>query len=334
MEGLGFRLRREAGLSMLTTEVVTTSAIEGELLNPDEVRSSIARRLGLETAGLPKAGRDVEAIVEVMLDATHRFAEPLTTERLFSWHAALFPTGRSGMTRINVGGWRQQAGEPMQVVSGPMGREKVHFQAPESTRVVDEMTRFLEWFNSKDPLDPVLKAGLAHLWFVTVHPFDDGNGPVARAMADMALARADGSSDRFYSMSAQLDAERKVYYEVLERTQRAGLDLTDWLIWFLACLDRALESAERSLSTVIHKARFWQQIGGHALNARQRGVVTRMLSGFEGFLTTSKYAKLAECSSDTALRDIQELLQLGILARNEGRARATSYRLADLQPQA
>jgi Fic family protein len=330
MEGLGFELRSEASLTMLTSDVVKSSAIEGEELDPDEVRSSIARRLGLDVAGLPKAGRDVEGVVEVMLDATRAFQEPLTEDRLFAWHTALFPTGRSGMTKIRVGGWRTAESGPMQVVSGPMGRETVHFEAPEAGRLKGEMKRFLDWFNGPAALDPVLKAGLAHLWFVTIHPFDDGNGRIARAIADMALARADGTKDRFYSMSSQIELERKAYYRNLELTQRGTLDVTLWLGWFLDCLDRAIRGAEQSLANVLHKARFWQLASRHPLNTRQSSVITSMLSGFEGFIATSKYAKLAKCSADTALRDLQELVRYGILVQNPGGGRSTSYRLTDL----
>jgi len=329
MEGLGFDLRSEANLTMLTGDVVKSSAIEGERLNPDEVRSSIARRLGLDVAGLPKAGRDVEGVVEMMLDATRNFELPLTQQRLFDWHASLFPTGRNAMGRITVGAWRTAASGPMQVVSGPIGREKVHFEAPQDDRLESEMSRFIEWFNAPAPIDPVLKAGIAHFWFVTIHPFEDGNGRTARAIADMALARADGTEDRFYSMSSQIEAERNDYYLKLESTQRGDVDITTWLAWFLACLGRAIEAADHTLSAVLNKARLWERINRRPVNDRQRLVINRMLNGFEGFLNTSKYAKLAKCSTDTALRDIQELLARGILIQNPGGGRSTSYRLAD-----
>ncbi|MBI1191524.1 MAG: DUF4172 domain-containing protein [Tepidisphaera sp.] len=331
MEALGFDLRAEASLAVLTSDVVKSSAIEGEKLNPDEVRSSLARRLGLDVAGLPKAGRDVEGVVEMMLDATQNFAAPLTQERLFGWHAALFPTGRSGMGRITVGAWRTKASGPMQVVSGPMGREKVHFEAPEADRLESEMRRLIDWFNAAASIDPVLKAGIAHFWFVTIHPFEDGNGRIARAIADMSLARADGTKDRFYSMSSQIEAERKDYYLRLEAAQRGDLDITRWLDWFLGCLGRAIDGAEQTLSTVLYKARVWQRINRSPVNDRQRLVINRMLNGFKGYLSTSKYAKLAKCSTDTALRDIRELLERGILAQNTGRGRSTSYRLADAE---
>jgi len=329
MEALGFDLRAEASLTVLTSDVVKSSAIEGEMLNPDEVRSSIARRLGLDVAGLPKAGRDVEGVVELMLDATRNYDKPLTKKRLFDWHASLFPTGRSGMRKITVGAWRRKEDGPMQVVSGPYGRERVHFEAPEADRLNDETSSFLKWLNAPASVDPVLKAALAHFWFVTIHPFEDGNGRIARAIADMALARADGTMDRFYSMSSQIEAERKDYYRELERTQRGELDITAWLGWFLGCLGRALDGAEAALSAVLNKAKLWQRINRRPVNDRQRLVINRLLNGFQGFLTTSKYAKLAKCSTDTALRDIQELLDRRILAQNPGGGRSTSYRLAE-----
>jgi len=329
MEALGFDLRTEASLAILTSDVVKSSAIEGESLDPDQVRSSIARRLGVDAAGLPKATRDVEGVVEMMLDATQNFFSELTEERLFDWHSALFPTGRSGMDRIAVGQWRPTEAGPMQVISGPIGREKVHFVAPTANRLESEMRTFIQWFNATSKTDAVLKAAIAHFWFVTIHPFEDGNGRIARAMADMLLARADGTKDRFYSMSAQIEAERKQYYDVLERTQRGDLDVTRWLGWFLECLDRAIDRAEEGLAGVLRKARIWQRINRRPVNERQRTVVNRMLNGFQGFLTTSKYTKLAKCSSDTALRDIQELLERGILVRNPGRGRSTSYSLAE-----
>ncbi len=329
MEGLGFDLRQEANLVMLTSDVVKSSAIEGETLDPEEVRSSIASRLGIEIGGLKKARRDVEGIVEMMLDATGKCEAKLTKKRLFDWHAALFPTGRSGMARIAVGKWRPVKAGEMQVVSGLFGREKVHFEAPEATRLEPEMKRFLQWFNAPPSTDPVLKAGVAHLWFVTIHPFEDGNGRIARAIADMALARSDGTKDRFYSMSSQIEAERKEYYRVLEATQRGGLDISRWLEWFLKCLNRAIEKADEDLAAVLNKAKLWQRVNMKPVNERQQTVINRMLNGFEGFLTTSKYARLAKCSSDTALRDIQELLDRGILVRNPSGGRSTSYRLAE-----
>lgn len=329
MEALGFELRREASLVVLTSDVVKSSAIEGEALSPEEVRSSIARRLGLDVAGVSRKGRDVEGIVEMMLDATGKFDEPLTRDRLFGWHSALFPTGRSGMNKIAVGMWRPiEAGE-MKVVSGPFGRERVHFEAPEAGRLDAEMQAFLDWFNGSSAIDPVLKAGVAHLWFVTIHPLEDGNGRIARAIADMALARADRTKDRFYSMSSQIAADRKEYYRELELAQRGDLDITRWLTWFLHCLDRAIGSAGEMLGAVIHKAKLWSRINRKPLNDRQRLVINRMLDDFEGFLTSSKYAKLAKCSSDTAIRDIRELLARNILRHNEHGGRSTSYRLGE-----
>jgi len=329
MEGLGFDIRTEASLTTLTEEVVTTSAIEGQDLNPGEVRSSIARRIGLDVAGLPEPSREVEGVVEMMLDATRHYDTPLTVDRLFGWHAALFPTGRSGMRRITVGAWRTEEAGPMQVVSGPIGKERVHFEAPQAERLDSEMESFLQWFNMRVALDPVLKAGIAHFWFVTIHPFEDGNGRIARAIAEMALSQADGSKQRFYSMSSAIEAERKEYYLQLESAQRGSLDITAWLVWFLTCLDRSIENTDTVLSSVLDKARVWQRVNQAPVNERQRRVINRMLDDFEGPMTTSKYAKLAECSSDTALRDIQALLERGIIEKNPGGGRSTSYRLAE-----
>ncbi len=329
MEAMGFDLRIEASLTALTHEVVKSSAIEGQNLDTDQVRSSIARRLGLDAAGLPRPGREVEGVVEMMLDATRNFDEPLASERLYAWHAALFPTGRSGMYQITVGEWRRGEAGPMQVVSGPMGRERVHFQAPDARRLEGEMEQLLDWFNRPSNIDPVLKAAVAHFWFVTIHPFDDGNGRIARAIADMALSRADGSKDRFYSMSSGIEAEPKEYYTQLESAQRGSLDITSWLAWFLGCLDRAIDAADTMLSTVLHKARLWQRINTKPVNERQRTVINRMLDDWKGHMSTSKYAKLTTCSPDTALRDIRELMERGILVKNEGGGRSTSYRLAD-----
>lgn len=331
MEALGFDLQTEATLHTLTADVVKSSAIEGENLNAEEVRSSIARRLGIDVGGYIPVGRDVDGIVEMMLDATQNYQLPLTTERLFGWHAALFPTGRSGMHRIAVSAWRPLEAEPMQVVSGPYGRERVHFEAPSAERLDNEMRRFLDWFNQDQALDPVLKAGLAHLWFVTIHPFEDGNGRIARAIADMALARADQTKNRIYSMSSQIEAERRAYYEQLETQQRSTLDVTLWLAWFLACLDRALARANDTLTAVNTKARLWEFINRQPVNERQRAIINRLINGFEGHLTTSKYAKIAKSSSDTALRDIRELVARGILVQNPGGGRSTSYRLATLE---
>ena len=330
MEGLGFRLRAEASLTTLTSDVIKSSAIEGSLLDAAQVRSSIARRLGLGFGDNVKASRDVEGVVEMMLDATQKYAEPLTAERLFGWHASLFPTSRSGMRRITVGTWRPADIGAMQVVSGPMGRERVHFEAPTADRLEHEVSVFLDWFETTKGIDPVLKAGVAHFWFVTIHPFEDGNGRISRAIADMALARAEGTIERFYSMSTQIEAEKNEYYLNLERSQKGGVDITSWLEWFLACLGRAVAGAEAGLASVLRKAKVWEQINSQSqVNERQRKVINRLLDGFEGKLSTSKYAKLAKCSGDTALRDIKILLDRGILIQDQGGGRNTSYRLVE-----
>ena len=329
MEGLGFRLRDEANLAVMTAEVVKSSAIEGQLLDDRQVRSSLARRLGIDAGGTVPASRAVEGVVEMLVDATRKYSEPLTAERLFGWHAALFPTGHSGTRKIAVGTWRTPDAGPMQVVSGALGREKVHFEAPEASRVPDEMKAFLAWFNAAPRTDPVIKTALAHFWFVTIHPFEDGNGRIARAIADMALARADGAAERFYSMSAQIESERRDYYDVLEKLQKGDLDVTAWLAWFIECLGHSLDRAGETLSAVLFKARVWQRVGNAQINDRQRTIMNRLLDGFEGYLTTSKYAKMARCSSDTALRDIQELLACGFLLRNPAKGRSVSYRIAD-----
>jgi len=330
MEGLGFRLRAEASLTTLTADVIKSSAIEGAVLDAEQVRSSIARRLGLDFGGKVQASRDVEGVVEMMLDATQKYAESLTAERLFSWHASLFPTGRSGMRRITVGAWRPANIGPMQVVSGPIGRERVHFEAPAADRLKREVSAFLKWFGAANGIDPVLKAGIAHFWFVTIHPFEDGNGRISRAIADMALARAEGMIERFYSMSTQIEAEKKQYYLNLERSQKGGVDITSWLEWFLGCLGRAVAGAENGLASVLRKAKTWEQINSQSpANERQRKVINRLLDGFEGKLSTSKYAKLAQCSGDTALRDINILLDQGILVQVAGGGRNTSYRLVE-----
>ncbi len=335
MEALGFDLRAEASLTALTDEVVKSSAIEGESLDTDEVRSSIALQLGLDAAGLPTPGRDVDGIVEMMIDATQNFDQPLTLERLYGWHAALFPSGRSGMVRITAGALRGGRSGPMRVVSGPTGRERVHVQAPNADRLEDEMARFLAWFNRPPDMDPVLKAGVAHLWFVTIHPFDDGNGRIARAVAELALSRADGSRDRFYAMSSGIAAERNEYYIQLESAQRGSLDITSWLAWFLGCLERAVDASDTMLGTVLHKARLWQRINTKPVNDRQRRVINRMLErDWLGHLSTSKYAKLAKCSPDTALRDIRQMLERDIVIKNEGGGRSTSYRMADADDEA
>lgn len=327
MEALGFQFREEAVLQTLTEDVLKSSEIEGELLDKDQVRSSLARRLGLDIGALAPADRNVEGVVEMMLDATQGYGKPLTTDRLFGWHAALFPTGRSGMNKIVVGAWRDDSTGPMQVVSGRIGRERVHYKAPPAERLDAEVRAFLSWFEGDADVDPVLKAALAHLWFVTIHPFEDGNGRIARAIADMALARAEASAQRFYSMSAQIRIERNAYYDTLEAVQKGDLDVTDWLIWFLDCLDSAFGRAEDTLSRVLTKARFWERHDQSSLNERQRRIVNRLMDGFEGKLTSSKWAALGKCSSDTALRDIEDLRQRGILIKDPGGGRSTSYSL-------
>lgn len=325
MEALGFDLRTEAHLHTLTQDVVQSSDIEGEKLDTEQVRSSIARRLGVDIGGSVPADRNVEGVVEMMLDATGNFSAPLTEERLFGWHAALFPTGRSGMFKINVGAWRDDSSGPMQVVSGPIGRQKVHYEAPPAARLPSEIAAFLQWFESEKDVDPLLVAGLAHLWFVTLHPFDDGNGRIARAIADMALARSEGIEQRFYSMSAQIHVERNDYYDVLEATQKGTCDITAWQAWFLGCLLRAIEGAQDSLETVLAKARFWEKFAKAPLNERQIKVLNRVMDGFEGKLTTSKWAKLAKCSQDTAYRDILDLIERGAMQKDPGGGRSTSY---------
>lgn len=328
MQALGFPLQAEATLQTLTLDVLKSSEIEGEILNADQVRSAIARRLGIEIAGLIPSDRHVEGIVEMMLDATQKYEDLLTSDRLFSWHSALFPTGRSGMIKIVTGNWRNNIEKnPMQVVSGGMGREQVHYQAPDSNLLEDEMNAFLKWFQSEQVIDPVVKAGIAHLWFITIHPFDDGNGRIARAITDLQLARSDSSNQRFYSMSAQIRKERNAYYEILEKTQKGSLDITGWLEWFLACLDRALIATDETLFLVIKKAKFWEQQATTVLNVRQRLLLNKLLDGFDGKLTSSKWAKIAKCSSDTAVRDINNLVDKGILVKENAGGRSTSYLL-------
>ena len=328
MAGLGLVQREQATVQVLTQEVIKTSEIEGERLNLETVRSSIARRLGVDIGALAPADRQVEGVVDMVLDATGRFDQPLSPERLFGWHAALFPTGYSGMTRIRIGAWRDDASGPMQVVSGSARRQKVHYQAPPAHMLAIQTDKFLQWFNAEAAGDPLIKAGLAHLWLVTLHPFDDGNGRISRAVGDMALARAEGTSQRFYSLSAQLQRERNAYYDQLEVTQKGTLDVTAWLTWFLGCLLRAVEGADGLLAAVLGKARFWQRWAGTPLNARQIRLVNRLLGGFEGKLTSAKWAAIAKCSTDTALRDISDLLACGMLRKLQGGGRSTGYELA------
>ncbi len=330
MESLGFQLQKQAELETLTLDVLKSSEIEGENLDPDQVRSSIARRLGMDIAGAVPADRNVEGVVEMMLDATQNFQKPLSEERLFSWHAALFPTGRSGMQKIIVGAWRDDSKGPMEVISGPMGKETVHYEGPAAALLAREMSQFIEWANQSESIDPVLGAALAHLWFVTIHPFDDGNGRIARAIADWLLARSENSAQRFYSMSAQIRQERNAYYDTLERTQKGTLDITPWMEWFLACLGRALDGTEVTLAAVLRKARFWDIQNRQSINDRQRLVLNKMLDGFDGKLTTVKWAKLTKSSHDTALRDIQNLIDMGILTKDPGGGRSTSYSLPKL----
>lgn len=327
MEALGFPLRTEAVLQTLTEDVLKSSEIEGEKLDEEQVRSSIARRLGMDIGALAPVDRDVEGVVEMMLDATQNYAEPLTKDRLFGWHAALFPTGRSGLRKIVVGDWRKPDGDPMQVVSGPAGRERVHYEAPGSDKLDAEMAAFLAWFNDQPKTDPVLTAAIAHLWFVTIHPFEDGNGRIARAIADMALARSEASPQRFYSMSAQIRIERNAYYEILEATQKGDLDITPWMTWFLDCLDRAIAGAEQTLAAVLRKARFWESLAGETFNDRQQLMLNRLLNGFEGKLTSSKWAMVTKTSQDTASRDIDDLIKRRILVKDPGGGRSTSYSL-------
>lgn len=327
METLGFDLRSEAHLRTLTEDVVKSSEIEGEKLAPDQVRSSIARRLGMDVGGLVRADRNVEGVVEMMLDATGNYTEALTEERLFAWHASLFPTGRSGMSKIRAGCWRDDKNGSMQVVSGPVGREKVHYEAPPADHIFDEMAKFLRWFEQPGDTDPLLIAGLAHLWFVTIHPFDDGNGRIARAIADMVLARSEQTGQRFYSMSAQIRRENKEYYDTLEWTQKGELDVTQWQDWFLKCLLRAIEGSQETLAAVLGKARFWEHFAKEPLNERQIKILNRLLDGFEGKLTTSKWAKITKCSQDTAYRDILDLIDRGALQKDAGGGRSTSYSL-------
>lgn len=327
MEALGFELRNEANLRTLTEDVLKSSEIEGENLDRAQVRSSIARRLGIDVGGYSPVDRNVEGVVEMMLDASSNFSKPLNQERLFAWHGSLFPTGRSGMSKIQVGKWRDDSKGPMQVISGPVGREKIHFEAPSAKQISAEMKKFMRWYQQPGDVDPLLVAGLAHLWFVTIHPFEDGNGRIARAIADMTLARSETTGQRFYSMSAQIRLERDAYYDTLERTQKGELDVTQWLDWFLNCLLRAIEGSQGILNTVLNKAIFWERFAKEPLSERQIKVLNRLMDGFEGKLTTSKWAKIAKCSQDTAYRDILDLIERGALQKDSGGGRSTSYSL-------
>jgi Fic family protein len=326
---VGMALRDQASLAALTEDVVKTSEIEGEQLNVESVRSSIARRLGVDIGALAPVDRHVEGMVEMVLDATVNCHAPVSRERLFGWHAALFPTGYSGLAKIQVAGWRDDASGPMQVVSGPLGRQKVHFEAPPADRLAVEVEHFLAWLNADSAEPPLIKAGLGHVWLVTLHPFDDGNGRIARAIGDLLLARADGSPQRFYSLSAQIQRERKAYYDILERTQKGTMDVTAWLLWFLESLQRAVDQAQQTLDAVLLKTRYWQRWATLTLNERQVKVLNRLLDGFDGKLTNSKWAAIAKCSPDTALRDINDLLARGVLSKAGAGGRSTSYELAD-----
>lgn len=325
MEDVGFALQKEATLESMTLEVLTSTEIEGEILSPAQVRSSIARRLGMDIAGLVPSDRNVDGVVDMMIDAIKNFDEALSVERLFSWHQSLFPGGRSGMYTITTGNWRNDATGPMQVVSGPMGKEKVHFQAPAASAIPQEMDLFLNWFNQEKTIDPVIKAGIVHLWFVTLHPFEDGNGRICRAITDMQLTRADGISQRYYSMSAQIRKERETYYAMLESTQKGTLDITEWLEWFLSSLLSALQSSHEALSSILNRSRFWNKYAQLPLNERQTKLLNMLLGEFKGKLNTSKWAKIGNCSKDTALRDIQDLLEKGILLKDQAGGRNTNY---------
>jgi Fic family protein len=330
MGALGFELKSEANLEILTLDVIKSTEIEGEILSADQVRSSIARRLGLEISGLVPSERNVDGIVDLMIDATKNFEQTLSNERLFSWHRSLFPTGESGLYKIISGNWRDDSTGPMQVVSGALGKEKVHYQAPPANKVEKEMKLFLEWFNQEQEMDIVLKAAIAHLWFITIHPFEDGNGRIARAIADMLLARSDEQSYRFYSMSTQIRKQRNDYYAILESTQRETLDITKWIEWFLNCLLNAIDNSEKLLEKIIFKHSFWLRFVGANINSRQRKILNLLMEDFEGVLNTTKWAKIAKCSQDTALRDIQDLIDKGILAKSSKGGRSTNY---ELKPQ-
>lgn len=327
MESLGFDLRDEALLDTLTLDVLKSAEIEGEILNPEQVRSSIAQRLGMEFAGTIVTDRNVDGMVEMMIDATQNYFKPLTKDRLFDWHAALFPMGRSGIFKITVADWRKDTTGAMQVVSRSTGKEKVHFQAPDANLIEKEMNLFLVWFNKEDKIDLVIKAAVAHLWFVSIHPFQDGNGRITRALTDILLAQSDKSSQRFYSMSAQIRIERKQYYEILEKTQKGDLDITEWIKWFLNCLINALKSTDNILIRVLFKANFWNKHSKTIINERQKKVLNKILDGFEGKLTSSKWAKIAKCSKDSAIRDINDLINKEVLQKEIAGGRSTNYEL-------
>jgi len=328
MSGLGFASREKSSMEILTQDVIHTSEIEGEKLNRDSVRSSLARRLGMEIAKVTPVDRHIDGMVEVLLDATKRYREPLTEKRLYRWHASLFPTGWSGMSRIAVGKWRAEKSGDMQVVSGLPGRQRIHFEAPEFGRVKSEMKSFISWFNQDEAIDPVIKSALAHFRFVTIHPFDDGNGRIARALADILLARSDGSEQRFYSMSTQIQRERSDYYRILETCQKGSLDISAWIEWYLRCMNRAIKASDEMLKAVMDKAEFWKRHSGKSFNNRQSEMLNRILDGFNGKLTSTKWAVLMKCSQDTALRDITELIDRGILEKEPAGGRSSSYCLS------
>jgi Fic family protein len=325
MEGMGFELREEAVLATLTEDVLKSSEIEGEFLNPEEVRSSVARRLGMEISGLPTASRDVEGVVEMMLDATQKYKEPLTKDRLFGWHSALFPTGRSGMHKITVGNWRKDENGPMQVISGPMGKEKIHYIAPNASRLEAEMNLFIEWFNTDEKMEPIIKSAIAHLWFVSIHPFDDGNGRIARAIADSQLARTDRTNQRFYSISAQILISKNGYYNILESSQKGNLDVSQWLVWYFERLTEALEATNETLSKILVKAKFWESHRTTKFNERQIEMINKLQGDFFGKLNSSKWAKMTKVHRDTARRDIQDLVENGVLSDTGEGGRSIKY---------
>ncbi len=327
MGALGFELQNEANLEILTSEIIQSTEIEGEFLDKEQVRSSIARRLGLDISGLVYSERNVDGIVDLMLDATKNYDKELTKERLFGWHASLFPSGQRGMSKIITGNWRNDATGPMQVISGTIGKEKVHYQAPSASLLENEMRIFFDWFNLEKNVDLVLKAGIAHLWFLTLHPFEDGNGRISRALSDMLLTRSDEQSYRFYSMSTQIRKERNSYYDILEKTQKGSLDITNWLEWFLSCLLHSIDNSENLLEKVISKHEFWSIHSQVTINDRQRKILSMLIDNFEGVLNTTKWAKIGKCSQDTALRDIHDLIEKGILAKSEQGGRSTNYKL-------
>jgi len=331
MEALGFKLRNEAVLETLTLDVLKSTEIEGEILDEKQVRSSLAKRLGIEIENSVYSERNVDGVVDMLIDATQNFNKELSKERLFDWHYSLFPTGRSGMYKIRVGKWRNDTTGPMQVVSGAMGKEKVHFEAPNSELIEKEIVLFLNWVNSNERIDPVIKAGIAHLWFITIHPFEDGNGRISRAITDMLLARADGIPQRYYSMSSQIRLERKAYYEILEKTQQSSLNITNWLVWFLNCLLNSIKSSETVLNKVLYKHKFWNTYATEIQNKRQKRMLNKLLDGFTGKLTTSKWAKINKCSQDTALRDIQYLIEKGIMQKENAGGRSTNYELTEIE---